>query len=70
MRRTRPFTEPSKSNANSINSLFRVFADENAPIEERKKAREALRKKAGQALALFCHPQLRQVGPLLKRLGK
>ena len=66
MRRTRPFTEPSKSNANSINSLFCVFADENAPIEERKKARERLRKEAGRALELFCHPLLAQMGPLLE----
>jgi hypothetical protein len=70
MERTTPFTDPLKSNAKSIDLLFRVFADEDAPIEQRKKAREGLRREARRALKLFYHPQLREVGPLLERPGK
>jgi hypothetical protein len=66
MQRTRPFNEPLKGDANSIELLFRVFVDEDAPIEERKKAREGLRNEARQALKLFYHPLLAQMGPLLK----
>jgi hypothetical protein len=66
MQRTRPFTEPLKSDDNSIDLLFRVFADADAPIGERKKAREGLRNEARRALKLFYHPLLAQMGPLLE----